>query len=129
TGYTSWGDGLSWHVRRAAMLTGRTIASMRIYDALRAVELARSLPGVDGRKIVLVGCDDMAVVALYTALLDGGIAALVLSRPPGTHDQPSPADGTGPALEILYCLRFTDLPYVAGLLWPTEIVFVGEKED
>jgi hypothetical protein len=30
---------------------------------------------------------------------------------------------------MLNCLRITDLPYVAGLLWPTELVFTAEKED
>jgi hypothetical protein len=27
---------------------------------------------------------------------------------------------------MLNCLRVTDLPYVAGLLHPTELVFIGE---
>jgi hypothetical protein len=28
---------------------------------------------------------------------------------------------------MLNCLRITDLPYVAGLLFPTELVFLGER--
>ena len=28
---------------------------------------------------------------------------------------------------MLNILRYTDLPYVAGLLWPTELVFLGPR--
>jgi len=30
---------------------------------------------------------------------------------------------------MLNCLRHTDLPYVAGLLWPTELVFLGPRPE
>ncbi len=122
TGETEWGDGLARHVRRAAAVTGRTIASMRVYDVLRAVELARALPECDG-SIVLAGDGEMAAVAVYAALLDGGIRAVVLANAPPTLDAPSDPDGSGPAIEMLGALRFADLPVAAGLLYPTELVF------
>jgi hypothetical protein len=102
---------------------------MRVYDALRALELARALPGVDPARIALLGVGELAAVALYAALLDGAVGHVVLLRPPATQDQPSAPDGTGPAIEMLNCLRITDLPWVAGLLWPTELVFVADMED
>jgi len=125
---TAWGDDLAWHVRRASALLGRTVASMRVLDALRAVEMAKSLSEVDCDHVVICGQGEMAVVAMYTALLDGNIAGVVLADPPTSQDMPGNADGTGPAIEMLNVLRFTDLPYVAGLLWPAMLVFLEPSE-
>ena len=41
----------------------------------------------------------------------------------------SAADGTGPAIEVLNVLRFTDLPYIAGILWPVQLVFLEPPEQ
>jgi len=126
TGDTAWGQELQWHLRRAAAWTGRTIASMRVWDTLRAIEAARSLPGVDGSRISLAARGEMAAVALYAALLDGRIHSLILESPPATQNASSSKDGRGEAIEMLNCLRTTDLPQIAGLLFPTEIVVAGE---
>jgi cephalosporin-C deacetylase-like acetyl esterase len=126
TGETAWGEHLNWHLRRASAWTGRTLASMGVWDALRALEAVRSLPRVDAKHVSLAGRGDMAAVALYAALLDGGVETLFLQDPPATQDAPSARDGRGPAIEMLNCLRTTDLPYLAGMLYPTEIVIVGE---
>lgn len=126
TGDTAWGDELNWHVRRAAAWTGRTVASMRVWDSLRALEAVRQLPIIQPAEIVLAARGEMAAVALYAALLDGRVSRLALHSPPATQNAPSQPDGQGPALEMLACLRITDLPQVAGLLWPMELVLTGE---
>jgi cephalosporin-C deacetylase-like acetyl esterase len=124
---TSWSDDQQWHLRRAAAIAGRTIASMRVYDALRALELARALPEVDPAKVAIGGDGEMAVVAAYAALLDGKVSALVLSNPPASLDLPSEKDGTSTATELLGALRIADLPVAAGLVWPARVAFVGKK--
>jgi len=126
TGDTSWGEDLNWHVRRASAWTGRSIASMRVWDALRGLEAARALPGVDASQIAIAGRGEMAAVALYAALLDGRIRHVFLDSPPATQNAGSQKDGKGPAIEMLNCLRHTDLPYVAGLLHPARITIAGE---
>lgn len=126
TGDTSWGDDLNWHVRRASAWTGRTIASMRVWDTLRALQAVRTLPGVDPAHVSLAARGEMAAVALYAALIDGAIDALLLESPPATQNAASQKDGKGPAIEMLSCLRLTDLPYVAGLLYPAQLVVSGE---
>jgi hypothetical protein len=126
TGDTAWGDELQWHLRRAAAWTGRTIASMRVWDTLAALQAVRGLPQVDGQQVSLAARGEMAVVALYAVLLDGHVRTLFLEDPPATQNAPSQPDGRGSANEMLSCLRITDLPYVAGLLYPTELVFIGE---
>jgi cephalosporin-C deacetylase-like acetyl esterase len=126
TGDTSWGEDLNWHVRRASAWTGRTIASMRVWDTLRALDAVRTLPGVIADRIAIAAHGEMAVVALYAALLDGRIRTVFLDSPPGTQNTVSENNGRGAAIEMLSCLRYTDLPQIAGLLHPTEIVIAGE---
>ncbi|MGH9308207.1 MAG: hypothetical protein ACRD1U_02455 [Vicinamibacterales bacterium] len=126
TGDTSWGEDLNWHVRRASAWCGRTIASMRVWDALRAIEAARALPGVDASRISLAARGEMAAVALYAALLDGRVGAMFLHSPPGTQNVSGEPDGKGPALEMLNCLRYTDLPYLAGLIYPAQVIVSGD---
>jgi cephalosporin-C deacetylase-like acetyl esterase len=128
-GDTSWGTSLQWHLRRASAIIGRTLASMRVWDTLRALEALRTYPGVDPERIALAARGELGAVALYAALLDGRVKVLLLEDPPATQNAPSRPDGTGPALEMLNVLRFTDLPYVAGLLWPTELVFVHSRPE
>lgn len=125
TGDTSWGEDLNWHLRRASAWTGRTIASMRVWDTLRALQAVRQLPEVDAQHISLAARGEMCAVALYAALLDGRVRTVILENPPATQNVASEKDGRGPALEMLSCLRITDLAQVAGLLWPTELVLVG----
>jgi hypothetical protein len=98
---------------------------MRVYDALRGLDILRRLDGVDPHWIALAGQGEMAVVALYAALLDGEVQTLFLGEPPGTQDAPSAPDGTGPAIEMLNSLRVADLPTIAALLYPATLVFVG----
>jgi cephalosporin-C deacetylase-like acetyl esterase len=126
TGETAWSENLQWHLRRAAAWTGRTLASMRVWDTLRALQAVRSLPQVDAKQVSLAARGEMAAVALYAALLDGQVRTLFLESPPATQNAHSQRDGKGAALEMLNCLRITDLAPVAGLLYPTELVFVGE---
>ncbi|HDN01618.1 MAG TPA: hypothetical protein ENF42_01445 [Candidatus Bathyarchaeota archaeon] len=128
-GETSWSPDLQWLIRRSAMLTGRTVASMRVYDCLRALDVLFSLDWIDRKKVVVFGSGEMAVVALYAALLNGRVSGVILHDPPASQNVSSNPDGTGPAIEMLNCLRYTDLPYVAGILWPATITFLGPRPD
>ncbi|HAM73916.1 MAG TPA: hypothetical protein DCM86_19985 [Verrucomicrobiales bacterium] len=129
TGETSWGEDLQWHVRRAAAWTGRTLASMRVWDVLRSLEAARRLPQVDPARVALAARGEMCVPALYAALLDGRVGTLLLQDPPATLDLPGEKDGRGPAMEMLNVLRVADLVQAAGLLWPTELVLAGSVPE
>lgn len=129
TGETSWSEELNWHLRRAAAWTGRTLASMRVWDTLRALQAVRQFAEVDPQRVALAARGEMCAVALYAALLDGGVRTLILDGAPPTQNSAGRRDGRGPAIEMLNCLRITDLPQVAGLLWPTELVLVGDTPD
>ncbi|NLN18616.1 MAG: hypothetical protein GX162_04970 [Firmicutes bacterium] len=129
TGETGWNSALNWHLRRAAALTGRTLASLRVLDVLQGLRALRSQPGVDPDEVYLAARGEMAAVALYAALLDGNVAGVILCDPPATQNAPDSEVGVGPLVEMLHCLRITDLPQVAGLLWPSALVFVGPRPE
>ncbi len=129
TGETAWGDELNWHIRRAAAWTGRTVASMRVWDTLRALAAIRTIREAGQEPISLAAREDAAAYVAYAALLDGQIQNLFLQSPPATQNAPSQKDGRGPAIEMLYCLRVTDLPIVVGLLFPTRVVLGGDVPD
>jgi len=124
-GEAGWAPELQWHIRRASAWTGRTIASMQVYDLMRCLEFCRTLKGIDPAKISIAARDDMSVTALYAALMDGKCASLIIKDPPETQDQASSPDGKGPATEMLNCLRITDVYQIPALLIPATVTFVG----
>lgn len=129
TGATEWSAGRNWSLRRTAWLTGRTLASMRVWDTLRALQAVREQPEVDPDAITLVADGEMAPVAVMAALLDGRLRRLALDHVPATFNQPSQSDGRGAAIEMLGVLRVVDLPVAVGLLWPTEVVFIHSRPE
>ena len=124
-GENGWDPSLQWHIRRASAWTGRTIASMQVYDLLRCITFCRTLESVDPEKITIAARGEMSVVALYAALLDGKCAGVVVKDPPESQDLPSRPDGRGPATEMLNCLRVTDVNQLPALIWPAKTEFIG----
>ncbi len=128
-GEFGWAPELQWHIRRASAWTGRTIASMQVYDLNRCIEFCRTLKGVDPEKIGIAARKDMTVVAMYSALLDGKCQTLILKDPPESQDVASQPDGRGAAIEMLNCLRVTDVYQLPALLFPTSVEFIGKIPD
>lgn len=125
-GEAGWAPDLQWHIRRASAWTGRTIASMQVYDLLRCLEFCRTLPGVDPAQISIAARNEMCVVALYAALMDGKCKSVILKNPPETQDMASDPEGKGPATEMLNCLRITDVYQIPALLTPATVTFSGK---
>ena len=126
-GDTGWSPSQQWHIRRAAAWTGRTIASMRVYDVLRCLKAVRTIPGVDSSNINILAHGELAAIAPYAVLLDGNVKTLLLKDSPETQNMPSDPTGKGEAIEMLNCLRVTDLAQVAGLQFPNELVIIGNQ--
>jgi dienelactone hydrolase len=103
-------------VERSASWIGRTVASMRVWDILRAVEWIVSEEKLAAASISVYGKGEAGVLGLYAGLLDPRIGRVLLHDPPASH-----ADG--PAL--LNVLRITDIPDVAAAFAPRPLVFVG----
>ncbi|MCZ7646045.1 MAG: acetylxylan esterase [Planctomycetota bacterium] len=126
-GMWGWPADLHGHVRRGLAVLGHTVASLRVYDTLRALAALRTLEGVHPERIALAASGEMVPVALCAALLDGRVCAAILAEPPPTLDTAAWPGGNAQALELLHALRITDLPELAALLWPCELVFAGAR--
>jgi cephalosporin-C deacetylase-like acetyl esterase len=105
-------------IERTASWIGRTVASMHVWDTLRAVEWATKEEGLTPDTIALYGKGETGILCVYAGLLDERIAQVILRDPPTSHRQ-------GPAL--LNVLRVTDIPEVAGAFAPRRLVFLRER--
>jgi len=103
-------------VKMSAALLGTTLETLQLHDALRGVDWLLETSGVGAGKLSVYGRREMAMVALYAGATDGRVSRVIVDRPPESHWE-------GPA--VLHALRYTDLPEVAGLVAPRELVFVG----
>jgi cephalosporin-C deacetylase-like acetyl esterase len=104
-------------IERSASWVGRTVASMQVWDILRAVEWIVSEEKVSASSITVYGKSGMGILAMYAGVLDSRIGQVVLSDPPSSHTE-------GPAL--LNVLRVTDIPEVAGAFAPRKLMFLGK---
>jgi cephalosporin-C deacetylase-like acetyl esterase len=101
------------NIKMSAALIGTTVESMQLWDLLRSVDYLIEGEGLKLSEISVYGRKQMGALALYAAALDPRITRVILDDPPSSHWQ-------GPAL--LNILRVTDLPEVAGMVTPREIV-------
>lgn len=104
-------------IERTAAWTGRTIASMQVWDVLRTIQWLRHDQQFAPASISVYGKAEMGVVGLYAALFDDHIDEVILHDPPTTHRR-------GPAL--LNVLRITDIPEAAAALAPRKLTFIDD---
>jgi cephalosporin-C deacetylase-like acetyl esterase len=102
-------------LERTAAMVGATIESMQVWDILRSVDFLTSEENLQLSSVSLYGRKEMGALALYAAALDARISRVILDDPPSSHWQ-------GPAL--LNILRVTDLPEVAAMTAPRDIVWL-----
>ena len=88
--------------------------------------MVRKMDFVDPLQIFLAAQGELAAIAPYAALLDANVKGLILKNPPATQNTASDPSGKGEAIEMLNCLQVTDLPQVAGFMFPKELIMLGE---
>jgi len=102
-------------IERTAAIVGRTIASLQVWDVMRALSWVCS--ETESRNMISVyGRAETGIIGLYAAILDDRIQQVVLQDPPVSHRQ-------GPAL--LTILRHSDIPEVAAMLAPRRLTFLS----
>ncbi len=113
-GEVPWPKKIQKDMLRNAMHVGRTTASMRVWDVMRAAAYLRKQVG--DRSLAVLGGGPSAALGLYAAALDEQIDHVIVIDPPTTHyDQ----------TVLLNVLRYTDLPEVAALIAPRKLTFYG----
>jgi cephalosporin-C deacetylase-like acetyl esterase len=101
-------------------LLGGTLASMQLWDILRSVDYLVEEEKLSLSSISVYGRKQMGALALHAGALDSRISRVILDDPPASHWQ-EPA--------LLNVLRITDLPEVAGMIAPREIVSLTPSPD
>jgi hypothetical protein len=96
-----------------AALVGTTLESMQLWDVLRSIDYLFTQEKLPISSLSVYGRKDMSPIALYAAALDSRITRAIIEDVPESH-------WSGPA--FLNILRYTDLPEVAALIAPREIV-------
>lgn len=115
-GETPWPRMFERDALRNAMYVGETVDSLRLQDVRRAFRQIQNLPGVDPKRITLVGRKSSSILALYAAVLEPDALQVILMDPPTSHRE---------APIFLNILRHTELPEAAALLAPRKLLFYG----
>lgn len=110
------------NIKMSAALIGTTVESMQLWDLLRSVDFLVEGEALKLSAISVYGRKQMGALALYEAALDPRITRVILEDPPTSHWQ-----AQAPAL--LNILRITDLPEVAGMVAPREIVSLSSAPE
>ncbi|GAB4144494.1 MAG: acetylxylan esterase [Planctomycetaceae bacterium] len=93
-------------IRRRFMLLGQTRDGMRVWDAIRAAEALRKVPGMSAVPLWMQGEREMAGVTLYASLFIPKVKRLDLWHLSPTHHE-------GPI--FLNVLRFLDVPQAVAM--------------
>ncbi|WP_148074660.1 alpha/beta hydrolase [Bythopirellula goksoeyrii] len=116
-GTLSWDDMIQQRIRRSAMLLGRTLDDMRVFDILCAIDLIASQPDFDDGDLTVVGEGEAGILGVYAALLDTRVTRIILKSPPISHKN-------GPVL--LNILRYCDIPQALAMLAPRELILLSD---
>jgi hypothetical protein len=108
------------HIKRKFALIGQTLDGQRVWDVRRALAVLREIPDLKGVPITLQGRGDMAGIALYAALFEDDVSALVLKNLPASHAE-------GPI--FLNVRRYFDTPQALALAAPRRIQLMVSKNE
>ncbi|WP_028548311.1 alpha/beta hydrolase family protein [Paenibacillus sp. UNC451MF] len=111
------------------LLYGQTLAGLRVYEAMRALDYLLSRDEVDPGRIGSMGFSGGGMIAALSAALDDRIQAVVLSAFTSTF--------RGSLLAMNHCidnylpsvLEYADLPELIGLIWPRSLFIESGMED
>jgi dienelactone hydrolase len=111
-----WTPELTKFVRRSAVIVGRTLGTMQVYDVRRAIAASRELCGAE--RVVLYGRNEGAMLALMASLGETAVPVervLLESLPDSLLAEPI----------LLNAARHTDVPELLALAAPRGLVFLG----
>lgn len=107
-------------IERTAVLSGRSLAALRIWDVRRALAWVLQDRGLAPAEIATYGRGEAGLAGLYAALLEPGVGHVVLRDPPASHLE-------GAALPGI--LRHADVAEMAGLLAPRRLTLLTRRPE
>lgn len=99
-------------IRRRFALIGETLESVQLRDIRKTIRALLAIKEAKGAELHLKAEGDLAVLAIYAALLEPGVTKLTLTDPAPSHRE-------GPAL--LGILKELDVPQALSLLQKPEV--------
>jgi cephalosporin-C deacetylase-like acetyl esterase len=113
-----------------ALLTGKSMAGMQTFDALRSFAYLHSRADVDTARIAVIGKGNGGVPALFATALEPRIAKVACEKSPGSYMQIVRAPMYEGIMDIVVpgVLLDFDLPDVAASLKPRTVWIVKETQ-
>ena len=111
------------------LMVGRTLLGLRVYQTMRALDLALAMPETDPERIGIMGISGGGAVAAFTAALDDRIRAAVISGyvsmfRGGIMAMHHCIDNFVPGL-----LRLAELPDIVSLIAPRPLLIEAGTQD
>jgi len=128
TGDNPWVYERGYVYDRFAMLTGYTLASLRVDDILAAVRTIAKRECVDAEGLFVRGKGSLSVPVLYAAVADSSIAGVILEDAPDRHTGITPVKTTECNTAMFNILKYGDIPQVAALIYPRKLILAGEHK-
>jgi dienelactone hydrolase len=122
------GETCTW-MMTAALLLGKTLVGMRVWDAMRAVDYLRGRDEVDPDRIGCVGLSWGGTHTIYTAALDPRIKVAVVSGYFSSFRDALIDRPNCPCQYIPNILTVADLPDLVGLIAPRPLLVESGAED
>jgi len=122
------GETCTW-MMTAALLLGKTLVGMRVWDAMRAIDYIRTRPEVDPARLACVGLSWGGTHTMYTTALDPRIRVAVVSGYFSTFKDTLIERGCCPCQYVPSILGVADLPDVVGLIAPRPLLIENGAED
>ena len=107
-------------IERTSLLSGRSVASMQVWDILRTIVWVKQDRALQLSEIAVYGRGNSGISGLYASLFDATINHVLLRNPPNTHID-------GPAIPMI--LRDTDIEEVAALVAPRSLTLLAHRKD
>ncbi len=111
------------------LLKGKPLTGQRVFDVMRAVDFIVTQGDLDSKRIGCMGNSTGGTVSFYAACVDERIRLAVVSCSFGTYEstwlyKKHCACGYPPSM-----LKIADMPDLAGLIAPRDLILVAGKQD
>ena len=126
-GYYDPRDGMDADFAYAALILGRPLLGMRVWDALKVVDQARSRTDADPARITLVGQNWSGLTALLAGALDTRISRVALSDVALSYGKTARAEVYAFPVSLMLpgALLDFDLPDILASLAPRQILVLN----
>jgi len=113
----------------SALLLGKVMVGLRVWDAIRSIDYLQSRPEVDGERIGCVGLSWGGTHTAYTSAVDERVKAAVISGYFSSFQDMLIERGCCPCQYIPGILRYADFPDIVALIAPRPLLIENGARD